>query len=386
MIHPNEIRRWLVVVAWFGLLLLISQSTAYGQVLTAASQSLPGTALGSAAWGDYDGDGDPDLLITGLTGPADGCAPLSQIFRNSDFASINAPLIGISMGQAVWGDYDGDGDLDLALAGFTADNEGTVRIYKNENGAFVLDSDQDFVPLRYCALAWGDYDGDGDLDLLVSGMSVGGNPRTILYRNARIDRTRLGSPLGGRPVLREDVPNTGRLINLNQGNMAWGDVDNDGDLDLVLTGYGTGGPRQAQIYLNNPTGTLLQDGRNTDLTPVSNGDLAWGDYDNDGDLDLILSGWNKEWEATLNLYTNSAGILRENTTFSSTRTIGSVAWGDYDNDGDLDLAASGQNSASDRFAFILRNGPPGTFQADNTQNISGLRGGDLAWVDIDNDG
>ncbi|MDP7400229.1 MAG: VCBS repeat-containing protein, partial [Lentisphaeria bacterium] len=141
----------------------------------------------------------------------------------------------------------------------------------------------------------------------------------------------------------------------------------------------------AQIYLNQPTGTLIQDERISDLEPVSTGDLTWGDYDNDGDLDLVLSGWNNEWEATLNLYTNAAGILRENTTFSATRVVGALAWGDYDNDGDLDLTASGQNSASTRFAYVLRN-TAGTFTTDNTLNLEGLRGGDLAWTDHDNDG
>ena len=361
--------------------------SASSQVLTENTASLPGLWAGSTAWGDYDDDGDADILIVGLTSSVDLCVPIARVYRNDNggFTDINAGLSGIYLGQAAWGDYDGDGDLDIALSGLTAQGENLTHIYRNDNGVFTRDFDQNLVLLRYSALAWGDPDADGDLDLVISGMSIGGNPRTVLYRNARINASRLGSPLGGRSVLEEDVPNTQRLINLNRGNLEWGDIDNDGDIDLAVSGFGTGGPRQAQIYLNQPTGTLIQDERISDLEPVSTGDLTWGDYDNDGDLDLVLSGWNNEWEATLNLYTNAAGILRENTTFSATRVVGALAWGDYDNDGDLDLTASGQNSASTRFAYVLRN-TAGTFTTDNTLNLEGLRGGDLAWTDHDNDG
>ncbi|MDA0708673.1 MAG: VCBS repeat-containing protein, partial [bacterium] len=359
------------------------------QVLSDTHANLPGIWAGSTAWGDYDSDGDPDLLFTGLTGPADTCVPIARIYQNNagTLTDINAGLPPIYLGKAEWGDYDGDGDLDVALSGYQADGSGLTRIYRNENGQFALDTQQNLVSLRYSNVAWGDYDADGDVDLLTSGMTTGGTVSTVLYKNGRIDRDRTGSPLGGQPILEEDVFNTGSIVNVYNGNLAWGDIDNDGDLDLAVSGYGSGNVRQAQLYLNNPLGTLLRDERSTDLTPVSQGSLQWGDYDNDGDIDLMLSGWRNGWEATLNLYTNAAGIFTENTFFSSTRVIGSVKWGDYDNDGDLDLAAAGQNSASDRYAFVLQNNwDRGAFTEDTAQTLEGLRGGDLSWVDADSDG
>ena len=362
--------------------------TSHAQVLTDNNVNLPGIWAGSTTWADYDNDGDPDLLITGLTGTAENCVPITRIYQNNagSFTDINAGLPPIYLGKATWGDYDGDGDLDIALSGYQPDGSGLTRIYRNDNGQFNLDTDQDLVALRYSDVAWGDYDADGDADLLVSGMTTGGRVNTVLYKNGRIDRTRVGSPLGGRPVLEEDVLNTGRIVNVNQGNLAWGDIDNDGDLDLAISGYGSGNVRQAQIYLNNPLGTLLRDDRNADLTAVSQGDLKWGDYDNDGDIDLLLSGWSNGWEATLNLYNNAAGILTQNAFFSSTRVVGNVSWGDYDNDGDLDIAAAGQNSVSDRFTFVLQNSRGSVFIQDSAQNLEGLRGGDLAWADVENDG
>ncbi|MBT3606033.1 MAG: VCBS repeat-containing protein, partial [Candidatus Latescibacteria bacterium] len=377
------------IIAVYLISLFLTPFQASAQVLSDNNSNLPGIWSGSTAWGDYDADGDPDLLITGLTGPAENCVPIARIYRNTagTFTDINADLPPIYLGKAAWGDYDGDGDLDVAISGFQATGNSITRIYRNDNGIFTLDTDQNMVSLRYSNVAWGDYDADGDLDLLTSGMTTGGTVSTVLYKNGRIDRTRTGSPLGGRSVLEEDVFNTGSIVNVNKGNMAWGDIDNDGDLDLAISGYGSGDVRQSQIYLNNPLGTLLRDERSSDLIPVSQGDLSWGDYDTDGDIDLLLSGWSNGWEATLNLYTNAAGILTENTFFSTTRIIGAVAWGDYDNDGDLDIATAGQNSASDRFTFILQNNwDRGAFIEDTAQNLEGLRGGDIAWADIDNDG
>jgi len=381
-----SLSKYLVAIGLISVFVFQTQTSA--QVLTDNAANLPGIWAGSTSWADYDGDGDPDLLIVGLTGTAENCVPISRIYRNDNgvFSDINANLPGIYLGKAAWGDYDGDGDLDVALSGLQADDSGLTRIYRNDNGTFTRDTDQNMASLRYSNVAWGDYDADGDSDLLVSGMSTGGTVNTVLYQNTRIDRSRTGSPLGGRPILEEDVINSGRIVNVNQGNMIWGDIDNDGDLDLAISGYGSGNVRQAQIYLNNPLGTLIRDDRNSELTPVSQGDLKWGDYDNDGDIDLMLSGWSNGWEATLKLYSNAAGIFSENAFFSSTRIIGHIAWGDYDNDGDLDLAAAGQNSTSDRFAFVLQNSRGALFSEDRTQILEGLRGGDIAWADIENDG
>lgn len=360
------------------------------QTLT-SSQSLTGVWNATTTWADIDGDGDADLLVTGLTGSADDCTPVAQLYLNNGgiLTEQSSSLIGVQGGAVAFGDYDGDGDLDLALSGLTASNKGSLVLYRNTAAGFVEDlsqSDLQAETLRYSALAWGDYDGDGDPDLLASGMTAAGNARTVLFRNARIDAGRVGSPLAGSPRLEVDAPNSERLLNLYQGNLALGDLDGDGDLDLALTGYGTDGSRRAALYVNEPLGNLTLDTRNSQLPAISGGDLKWADYDSDGDLDLAVSGWNGDWEATFQIFTNAAGILREDLTFSSRRIVGSLAWGDYDNDGDLDLAASGQTNISERLTFILENDPPGTLTEDQGQTLTGSRGGDLAWGDANGDG
>jgi hypothetical protein len=377
-----------LLLATLALTLLAASTRAQNLV---PSQSLTGTWSTSTTWADVDGDGDADMLLTGLTGPPDDCEPITQLYMNDGGTLVKQTtnLPGIHAGAAAFADYDGDGDLDLALSGARADQTGLLVLYRNNNGSFVEDLSQSALlseTLRYSSLGWGDYDGDGDPDLLASGLTAAGNARTVLFKNERIDASRVGSPLGGSPTLTVDDPNSERLVNLNQGNLAWGDLDGDGDLDLALTGYGTDGGRLAALYVNEPLGTLTLDTRNSRLPPVSGGDLAWADYDNDGDLDLAISGWSANWEATLQIFTNAAGILREDLTFSSRRIVGSLAWGDFDNDGDLDLAAAGQTNTSDRLAFVLVNGPPGTLTEDASQSLTGARGGDISWADVDDDG
>ena len=375
--------------AWLFLLLLpFLVCSASAQTLTLSNQNIPGVWAGSVSWGDYDGDGDFDLLLTGLTGPEDSCIPITSVFRNDGgtLTNIGGSITGIYLGAATWGDYDGDGDLDIALSGLTEADTGSLQIFLNDEGRFSEDVLQDELsPLRYSDIAWADHDRDGDLDLIVNGMTPAGNTSTALYANERINGARIGSPLGSRAVLKLDSPNTARLINLNQGSVSWGDIDGDGDPDLAMSGFGSGGTRQTVVYINQVDGTLGRDDRNPDLSPVSSGDLAWGDMDNDGDLDLAVSGWNNEWEATLQVYKNTAGILRENS-ISATRVIGALDWADVDADGDLDLGVSGQTSVSDRMAFILRNNLGGMLQEDTGLGLTGLRGGDFSWVDLTADG
>jgi predicted nucleotidyltransferase len=74
---------------------------------------------------------------------------------------------------------------------------------------------------------------------------------------------------------------------VSDGSVAWGDHDDDGDLDILLTGY-TGSTRVTEVWRNDGSATFTQAG--VDLTGVSNSSVAWGDYDDDGDLDILLAG------------------------------------------------------------------------------------------------
>ncbi len=142
----------------------------------------------AAAWGDYDNDGDLDIALSGDTGLT---TSITRIYRNdgaAGFTRITAGLAGVKRGSLAWGDYDNDGDLDLLVTGrqpsFPTDLLITM-VYRNDAGTFLGSGP---AGVEYASVAWGDYDNDGDLDLLASGNAPGGAPRTKLYRRTTSQR------------------------------------------------------------------------------------------------------------------------------------------------------------------------------------------------------
>lgn len=288
--------------------------------------NFPGMTDSHCAWGDYDRDGDLDVLISGLT----SVSRYSRIYRNdgTKFTDIFAGLTDCSKGDVVWGDYDLDGDLDALVTGET--NSGRVaNLYRNDGGDNFTWVDAGFTGVSESSAAWGDYDNDGDQDLLLSGTTNGSvtGGLTHLYQNDGLGNF---------------ISVSTSLDNISSGSVSWGDFNQDGFLDVLMTGWssGAGYPRMAKIYQNNTTGDFTN--ISADLEPVLYASSAWGDYDNDGDLDILLTGYE--------LFNAGVAIIYENdnSTFKKLQDLpdlvyrGSVAWGDFDNDMDLDILVAGE--------------------------------------------
>ncbi len=236
--------------------------------------ALPGVRHGDMAWGDYNGDGLPDLALAGET---DTDALFHIYAQNADgsFTDSGADLPGLRLPDVEWGDYDGDGDLDLLATGLT-DGDATVHLYRNDGGTFTR-VDTGLPDLFLADAQWGDFDGDGDLDLALAGGTLG--PRLLdatlsLWRND-----------GGTFSPVDDVAAVGAV----GGTLDWQDYDGDGDLDLLVAGqtditaaFG----QQAFIYRNNG-GTFAP---LLDIRGVLFGDAVWYDYNGDGRDDLFLLG------------------------------------------------------------------------------------------------
>jgi predicted nucleotidyltransferase len=319
---------------------------------------LPDVDSGSLTWGDFDNDGDLDLLITGLTGPG----PITRLYRNSagTFADAAVGLPGVYYSAAAWGDVDNDGDLDLALSGETGSGSIT-RIYRNTSGSFV-DAAVGLPGVVFGSLAFGDVDNDGDLDLLLSGQT-GSGAITRIYRNTAGSFADVGAG----------------LIGVSFGAAAWGDVDKDGDLDLVLAGD-TGAGAVTRVY-RNTNGSFADIAAG--LTGVSFAALALGDYDNDGDLDLALCG-DTGGGSISTVYRNTNSVFANLGAGLTGVSFGALAWADWDSDGDLDLSIAGDDGLGVLFTRLYRN-TNGSF-ADIGAGIPGVSSAALAWGDLDGDG
>lgn len=296
-----------------------------------------------ATWGDYDGDGDLDIFV---------CC--SALYRNDgrwDFTKVDAGIrdfpavIGDdAAGSADWGDFDGDGDLDLVIAGYEAKRSGTVEIYRNEG-----DSDSDgTVEFVQVEAGLSSFSGGGDFGTIVGGPPLGGMKRPSSqwgdYNNdGDLDLVVTGSR--SATIYRNDGDGTFTDINaglkgVDWGTSQWGDYDSDGDLDLVITGSPSTDSRITRIYENRGGGDFQP--IDSDIPGVVAGFSEWGDYDNDGDLDLAIGG-GIQGET---IYENKNGSFTKESLGTPrisfpARWTGSASWADYDQDGDLDLFVSG---------------------------------------------
>jgi len=327
----------------------------------------------SVAWGDYDNDGDLDALITGDHGSGPYVA---SIYRNDggEFANINAGLTGIYNSAVAWGDYDNDGDLDILACGRNSSNSKTY-IYQNNNGTFLQKEAGLPVIGSDGAVAWGDYDGDADLDILIAGayscLVYANNSGVFTDANfglpavsncwadwgdfdndGDLDIFIMGD-LGGiliSSIYRNDkgafteMPQAA-ITPLAGGSSAWCDFDHDRDLDLLITGFNEYLEPQTSIFSN--LGNMEFMNVFPGLIGASLGTAAWGDYDNDGETDILLTGQNAGCGILSSMVYHNDG----NTIFTDINAPldgaerGSAAWGDFDNDGDLDLLISGITGA-----------------------------------------
>ncbi len=288
---------------------------------------------------------------------------------------------GLDLGSAVWGDYDNDGDLDILTCGRDAANARQIRIYQNNAGAFALVNVAGAgAGLQDSSVAFGDVDGDGDLDIITAGVDSGGTRRIRQYRND-------GSPWTTFTLL-ADIDALG--AGTNRSDVALGDFDGDGDLDILFSGRDTGG-RRLRVYRNNGNGTF--DPNQIELAGgVELGDVAWGDYDNDGDLDILFSGLTAGGAANrvLKIYPNngdgtfgaSFNVLNAATGFS----VGDIRWGDFDNDGDLDILAGGSDQAGARQIRAYRNTAGVFAQIEIPGGGLGYSNSSFVFGDVNNDG
>ncbi len=330
--------------------------------------NLPEISRGTTAWGDYDGDGDLDVLLTGRYSIID-ITKLYKNIGNDNFQQVvGLPFANVMNSSAAWGDCDKDGDLDLFLSGYT-DNGPISRIYKNEGDDLFTEMSFPFPNLESGAVAWGDYDNDGDLDILLSGMMSYQNYFTYIFKNAGdFDFNLISTP---------NIPY------LRKSSVAWGDYDKDNDLDILISGSSST-EDICNVYKNmgNDTFSALAE------FSVSGdyGTVEWADFNNDGYLDILFAGQNN-FNSEIYIYLNQANdtfINISNLELSGAR-YGKTTWGDCDNDGDLDIFTTGENS-SEHITKIYKNQGNNVFTEMGGSDLVGVQNSSLSLGDYDFDG
>ncbi len=360
----------LSVVLLLGGLLLSGRASAGRFADLGTTLNIP-AAMG-AAWGDYDNDGYPDLYIGG-TGP---CVLLHNN-GNGTFTDVTAAkgLDTVSYDEwgCAWGDYNNDGRLDLIIIG----GSHTPHLYRNDGDHFTdVGATAGFAPMTGAffgrGASWGDFDGDNWLDLFVSYNDYG---PSVLYHNNR-DGTfsnvtaaaGMGSPMDGM-------------------GCAWADYNNDGFLDVAMTRqrsiFDPAKQTNAYLFTNKGDGTFSSGSfPGHDSTGV-----AWGDYNNDGWLDVFIgNGRTEESVFCMNTGGHFDSVLDLVGMSAVSMPTRGTAWADYDNDGFLDLIVG---PASGSIApFLFHNNGDGTFtDLSLAEGVSAGRNYTaICWADFDRDG
>jgi hypothetical protein len=288
------------------------------------STTLP--IISAFASADYDSDGDTDLLAFNLS------TPFTKLYRNDGgfVFSESISLGAVSPSSAAWLDIDNDEDLDFLLVG----NMPVPRLFENTGTGFTEIVNTAFPNCFNCNSDVADVNGDGKVDIIFTG------DVTSLYLNAGNKEFRLDT----RTEFKQPT----------QGNVACGDFDSDGDFDILMTGL-LDDSEYTAIYENKNNHFVER--TNLGLTPVvtnSSSGLLWFNINNDGKVDIFLSGssdWTNVFAGEALVFKNNGGSFTniQDAYLAFDGYVGSYDAGDFDNDGDMDLGFQGTSAILEGF-------------------------------------
>lgn len=323
----------------------------------------------TASWVDVNKDGYDDIFATDKRGNKANLLYINN--KAGGFTKATVPAFvqdtAISV-SSTWADIDNDGDIDLLVVNNTRKSN---TLYKNNgNGTFVKDVAPAFVKdvSYYHGAAFADYDNDGNIDLFLSNFFP--TKYNELYRN------------NGSGSYTKELTNV-IPVEANQSiGPSWADYDGDGFVDLFVP---NGKGYKNSLFHNEGNGTFSKVSNVITRDGGQSVGSCWGDYDNDGDLDLFVTNSNSQGNF---LYKNNGNGTFTKITTGDVATDKGAAHGcsfaDIDNDGDLDLYVSTDKNVK----FLYINNGNGTFTKKTDEVVTFGFGNAFghAWSDFDHDG
>ena len=302
----------------------------------ASNPSLVSVATGPASLvlGDVDGDGDLDMLVGTVAGVVSvrlnsglNTGNFVPSGTNPDFSLNGSP----GLPRLALGDIDGDTDLDLLAT--SASGNLTIRLNSGVNSGLFVPSSQGTVAVGSVALglALGDVDGDGDLDALTANA---GSNTVSSRRNNGVNSAVFVAPASGAEV----------FVGTSPGQVLLGDIDGDGDLDLVAICAGNTNVASVRLNSSLNSGTFVAPATNADFSLGTFSNKATlGDINNDGYPDLVVSKGTITGSVDTWLNNGGNGFVASQSMSVSRQPL-DIALGDVDGDGDLDMLIGNDNS------------------------------------------
>ena len=337
-------------------------------------------------WVDYDNDGDLDLFVTNF-------AQANDLYINDgqgNFTKLTEGEIVIDTENSVdatWGDFNNDGNIDV----FVVNDKQRNSLYMNlGNGKFekILQNEEVTEDSMTSCAAWGDFNSDGKLDLFV-GM---GNDMDYFFEMGDTKNEKLYINNGNE--IFNSLQATNYNYNIITRSCSWGDFENDGFPEVIVSGP------DIIIKFDQNESTKYW---NFNYTAGKSYSVSIGDYNNDGSLDIFLANNYSYYELNYTPKKNELLMNDQQGNFISAPKSSIVtdeefssgsAWGDFDNDGDIDLYVTNGNVYSNINSInsFYKNNGDGTFtKLTSTQEMGEIvavtgKYNSCSWGDFDNDG
>lgn len=349
-------------------------STRFTRLKAVTNAGLTPFRNGSSAMADLDNDGNLDIVAGGTLSSSYRQTFLLKNNGQGIFTPTNSLYLGPSTyGSISLGDVENDGDIDLFISGISMTGEPRTEININMGQFNFIKSTENLLsPLGNGDSALGDLDGDGDLDLIYTGRDINGSSKTLVYKNS-----------GDGKFILDDSQN---IIGLTSSDIALGDISMDGSPDLVMLGMTASGIPITKIYLNDGNGHFNE--HSIPLEACYQGNISLADYDADGDTDMIIEGFrNNSYKAVL-LYLNDGSAHFTERLISSYYCLNgsSLASADFDNNGTLDLIITGDGYSGRAMTICLMNDGNGNFTEIEKNKYLEHGYSSILPIDANNDG